>query len=128
MKNLILLVFLALFSLPAAAQQLQEFNTQKSAKEPTPNDTCYQNKTIYGRWSRTKGAMLYINGILIDPSEIEGLKNAHRFKNEKWRGKKIKVKGDMCIHYCTPYEQCLSDGIMRFMKNVQYLKRSCKAD
>lgn len=127
MKNVIFLFLITFFALPATAQQLQEFNANTLAKEPTPNDTCYQNKTIYGRWSRTKGAMLYINSILIDPSEIESLKNARRFKNEKWRGKKIKVKGDLCIHYCTPYEQCLSDGIMRFMKNVQYLKKSCKS-
>ncbi|OWY21046.1 hypothetical protein C7N43_34200 [Sphingobacteriales bacterium UPWRP_1] len=125
MKTILVLLFAAFFTLPAAAQELQQLNAQQA---PTPKDTCYQNKIIYGRWSRTKGAMLYINGILIDPSEIEKLKNARKFKNEKWRGKKIKVKGDLCIHYCSPYEQCLSDGIMRFLNNVQYLKRTCKAE
>lgn len=126
MRLLLVIIAFLLATVNMMAQPVQQSNTPKQPVTVLypKKDTCINNQVVQGEWQRTKGAQLYISGILIDPSELEKLPNRRKFANDRWRGKNVTLKGKLCTHYCTPYEQCLEGGVMQFLSDIEYIKKA----
>ena len=41
--------------------------------------------------------------------------------NKEWNGRTVEAKGTLISKVCGPYDQCLSDGSMRFLTDVVYI-------
>jgi lysyl-tRNA synthetase class II len=107
-------------------------NNQELKKDPFSNNN--QTKvekskddgkiiTITGKLGKTKGAMATVAGKFLDDDFIK-IKSSKKWKDEyeKMYGKEVEVRGRLNVYYCSIYDQCLNDGKMEFLKNIEYIK------
>lgn len=80
-------------------------------------------KTIVGILGTTKGHQAMVNGIILGNDFLDD-KETHRWKKEylAMKGKKVEVKGHHYIYYCGPMEQCLSQGYIPYLRDIEYMK------
>ncbi|MGB1241488.1 MAG: hypothetical protein ACPG49_03135 [Chitinophagales bacterium] len=77
------------------------------------------NQILKGKLYTSKGAILGIEGVFINQDyEVDSDKP----KLRPLIGKNLEVKGDVYIYHCGPLEQCLTQGYMRWLRNVEYVK------
>jgi len=80
-------------------------------------------KIFKGRLSTTKGNQAVINSILIDNDFIKE-KDSQNWKKEYKNliGKTIEVKGRLSTYHCGSMEQCMTSGVIKFLKEIQYIR------
>lgn len=59
-----------------------------------------------------------IGEVLIDRNYVD----AHKDELQKLSEKEVEAKGTMLTHYCLPEEQCLTDGYIKSLDNILYIK------
>lgn len=75
-------------------------------------------KTLKGKLNTTKGHQAMLEGVML-PSALFGDDHqaAHKRIHEL-EGKTLKVRGEVIRHWCGPLEQCLSQGYIDRIKDV----------
>lgn len=79
-------------------------------------------KTLKGRLALDKGAQPRVDGVFISTDAFREDGKHWRERVTELKGKMIEVKGMVIRHWCGPMEQCLSQGYMDRMNEVEYLK------
>ncbi len=103
--------------------ELQMINTAKEVDKNTEEgwEEFEGNQILKGELYTSKGAILGIGGVFISEDyEVDTSKQKPKIR--PLVGKKIEVKGDVYIYYCGPLEQCLTEGYMKWLRNVEYVK------
>ena len=80
------------------------------------------NRIVKGELYTSKGAILGIAGVFISEDYKADSDNKQLPKLRPLVGKTLEVKGDVYTYYCGPIEQCLTEGSMKWMRNVEYVK------
>lgn len=80
-------------------------------------------KTITGKLLTTKGDRPLINGIIILDDIYLKPESRHAWKDEykKLIGKNVKIRGELYLHSCAPFEQCMNTGVIKYLKNVDFI-------
>lgn len=108
---------LGMFPVFSQTQPLPNVNNEHAILKP---DELVKNVTVKGLCSTTKGGMFQIAGAMIDQNSLSPKLQR---KLTRLKGKMVAVSGDQYTHYCQPYEQCLSEGVMVFIQSVNRVKR-----
>ncbi len=79
-------------------------------------------KTIKGKLYTDKGFQPRVAGIFIQTAAFEEDGKDWRDRVRELEGKTLEVKGMVVRHWCGPMEQCLTQGYMDWMREVESLK------
>ncbi|MFK7904960.1 MAG: hypothetical protein AB8B69_07545 [Chitinophagales bacterium] len=99
---------------------------EKTVKEANKNEEegweeFEGNQILKGELYTSKGAILGIGGVFISEDyEVDASKQKPKLR--PLVGKKLEVKGDVYIYHCGTLEQCLTEGYMKWLRNVEYVK------
>ncbi len=80
------------------------------------------NRILKGELYTSKGAILGIGGVFISEDYESDASNKVKPALRPLVGKTLEVKGDVYVYYCGRYEQCLTQGYMKWLRNVEYIK------
>jgi len=135
MKTLLLTSFLCLFlanqCVKKATTQRSQPIEQSSDLPPMKNieelpEVGYEefegNRTLEGELYTSKGAILAIGGVFISEDYNADSSNDLLPELRPLVGKKLEIKGDVYVYYCGRYEQCLTEGYMKWLRNIEYVK------
>lgn len=80
------------------------------------------NRTLKGTLYTSKGAILGIGEVFISEDYESDTDNELKPELRSLVGKTLEVKGDVYVYYCGRHEQCLTQGYMKWLRNVEYVK------
>ncbi len=80
------------------------------------------NRVLKGKLYTSKGAILGIADVFITEDYKSDSNNAQLPDLRSLVGKALEIKGDVYIYHCGPAEQCLTQGFMKWLRNVEYIK------
>lgn len=101
--------------------QLDELQTPGE----TSDDTFEGEKILQGKFDLGDYHGATVDGVFVDINPLYNGDDSTKAASEielQWADKMVEVKGDLYIHYCGYDEQCLSDGKIPYLKNVEYIK------
>ncbi|MEZ4886098.1 MAG: hypothetical protein R3E32_15290 [Chitinophagales bacterium] len=78
------------------------------------------NRILNGELYTSKGAILAIEDVFISEDYKAG--SSKKPELQPLIGRVLEIKGDVYIYHCGPQEQCLTEGSMKWMRNVEYVK------
>ncbi len=76
---------------------------------------------IRGKLYTDKGFQPRVGGIFISTDAFEKSGKNWSEQVKELEGKTLELKGNVVRHWCGPIEQCLNQGYMDRMKNVEYI-------
>lgn len=76
-------------------------------------------KVLRGRLTTTKGAQAMLEGVILD-SDYFG--ENWRKEVESLKGKRVEAKGKVLRHHCGSMEQCLTQGYIDSLYDIEYVK------
>lgn len=76
-------------------------------------------KTLSGKLTTTKGAQPMVSGVMINTDYFKEEGKSWREKVVSLEGKKVVITGRVNRHHCGAYEQCLSEGYIDSMKEIE---------
>ena len=94
----------------------------KEMNEQQGHDEKLGVKTIRGKLTTDKGFSPRVDGIFIAREFFAKDDKKWQEEVEALKGKKVELKGMVIRHHCGPYEQCLSQGYMDWMREPEYIK------
>lgn len=80
------------------------------------------NRILKGELYTSKGAILGIEEVFIDSEYKTNSNNKKLPELRPLVGKTLEIKGDVYIYHCGTMEQCLTQGYMKWLRNVEYVK------
>jgi len=103
-------------------QETSEGNTETfdelSAEDMQGHNEDLGIKTLKGKLRTTKGAQPIVEGVLISTDFFEEEGKSWHEKVESLEGKTVVITGQVNRHWCGPMEQCMSDGYIDSMQEV----------
>lgn len=84
-------------------------------------------KKITGTLTSTKGNLPMLNGIILD-QEMVFEEEGRNWKPEyaALKNKRVTAVGEVIRHWCGKYEQCLEQGYIDHMRNIEAIRKGSK--
>ena len=79
--------------------------------------------TVRGTLDHTKGSMAQIGKMIVSGSELGGEgQKIWSPEYEAMVGKTVEAKGEHYRYHCGTHEQCLSGGVINYLRKIEYIK------
>ena len=104
-------------------------STTTGGRDPQPKDAMNPDmqghdeslgvKTLRGKLSTTKGHQPMVEGVILSKDIFSKDRKLAEQRIHEMEGKVVEVTGEVVRHHCGPLEQCLSQGYIDGMKEVE---------
>ena len=131
-KKLLLLFSLFMFPFLVGCSQKTVSIPYSSSMENPNQDTIQQGAIVKGKFlyaEDRKAGPYFLDGIILAEEFFDTHKTEYpKTLLQQWSGKMVEMKGDLKVHYCNtdpykgPVEQCMSDGEIKTLSNIQSFK------